>query len=340
MSLEHDPRDPRDPREQRDVSDRGSDRDACKAMGLLLGAHLDGQLDPVKTLEVEGHIASCEVCRERLALDRAVRGSLKKAVKTTTPDDVRARMLAAMTGETARQSSREDSDAQEDREAEESALDASAGRASSPGSARRRPSMFVPRLRHWRTMLPLASAAALVLAWGAAGKQPVVQGMPETMVPAGLSDDLLRGFVAQHKHPLPPEQQDPKQVRQFERYVGVPVHVPQFAQKGGQNARFVGGRLLPVQGGESAAMLQYEVQGQNGGGVQRVTVFVYDPRKIQIASAQLSPRPVGTAEVRMGRADGYSVAVTQHAGVGYMITSDMDPESSAKLVAVVDRDQQ
>lgn len=319
---------------EREASERARDardRDACKAMGLLLGAHLDGQLDPVKTLEVEGHIASCEICRERLALDRALRGSLKKAVKTTAPSDVRARMLAAMAGETARVTAREDGPA-EAREANESALDASASRATMPG---RRPSM----LRHWRTMLPLASAAALVMAWGAAGKQPVMHGMPDTMVPAGLSDDLLRGFVAQHKHPLPPEQQDPKQVRQFERYVGVPVHVPQFHQKGGQNARFVGARLLPVNGGESAAMLQYEVQGQNGG-VQRVTVFVYDPQKIQIGSAHLSPRAVGTSEVRMGRADGYSVAVTQHAGVGYMMASDMDPESSASLVAVVDHDQQ
>jgi len=305
-------------------------------MGLLLGAHLDGQLDPVKTLEVEGHIAKCEVCRERLALDRALRGSLKKAVKTTAPSDVRARMLAAMAGEAARETARDEGDSQAQNAHDDAALDASAGRASTAPNGRRRPSM----LRHWRTMLPLASAAALVMAWGAAGKQPVVHGMPDTMVPAGFSDDLLRGFVAQHKHPLPPEQQDPKQVRQFERYVGVPVHVPQFSQQGGQNARFVGGRLLPVQGGESAAMLQYEVQGQNGGGVQRVTVFVYDPRKIQVTSAHLSPHPVGTTEVRMGRADGYSVAVTQHAGVGYMITSDMDPESSASLVAVVDRDQQ
>ena len=324
-----------DGRQEREVSDR----DACKAMGLLLGAHLDGQLDPVKTLEVEGHITSCEVCRERLALDRALRGSLKKAVKTTAPSDVRARMLAAMAGEVARETAREEGDVEEVAAHDDAALDASAGRASiNPGSHHgssssrgRRPSM----LRHWRTMLPLASAAALVVAWGAAGKQPVVHGMPDTMVPAGFSDDLLRGFVAQHKHPLPPEQQDPKQVRQFERYVGVPVHVPQFSQQGGQSARFVGGRLLPV-GGESAAMLQYEVQGQNGSGVQRVTVFVYDPQKIQIGSAHLAPRAVGTAEVRMGRTDGYSVAVTQHGGVGYTITSDMDPESSASLVAVVD----
>ena len=96
--------------------------DACKSIGLLLGAHLDGQLDPVKTLEVEEHIEACEVCRERLALDRALRGSLKKAVKTTAPSDVRARMLAAMAGENARQSRNDD--ARDDVNEADLALDA------------------------------------------------------------------------------------------------------------------------------------------------------------------------------------------------------------------------
>lgn len=308
--------------------------DACRPMGRLLGAHLDGQLDPVTTLEVEDHVAACEVCRERLALDRALRGSLKKALKATAPDDVRARMLAAMAGETARQTDRGGEALLE--AADEHALDASAAprsRASSPGAARTKPTM----LRHWRTMLPIASAAALVMAWGAAGKQPVVHGMTDTMVPAGLSDDLLRDFVAQHSRPVPPEQQDPKQVRQFERYVGVPVRVPQFTQKGG-SARFVGGRLVPVHGGERAVALQYEMQ--QGNNVQRVTVFVYDPRKIQIGGSRLAARAVGTAEVRVGQTDGYSVAVTQHGGVGYIMASDLDAESSANLVAVVDRDRE
>jgi anti-sigma factor RsiW len=328
--------------------------DACTApkngIALLLGAHLDGQLDPVKTLEVEDHIAACEVCRERLALDRALRGSLKKAVKISAPDEVRARMLAMMAGESARQTRREADDQAEDDLAlmASTAVVGSVGatgalegldsspdrtdRASSPGSVRQRPAM----LRHWRTMLPLASAAALVMAWGAASRQPVIHGMPDTMVPAGLSDDLLRDFVAQHSRPVPPEQQDPKQVRQFERYVGVPVHVPQF-QQNQQNARFVGGRLVPVHGGERAAMLQYEMAQANGG-VQRITVFVYDPRKIQIGGAHLAARAVGTTEVRVGQTDGYSVALTQHGGVGYAMASDLDPESSANLVAVVDHD--
>jgi anti-sigma factor RsiW len=310
--------------------------DACKPMGLLLGAHLDGQLDPLKTLEVEDHVAACEVCRERLALDRALRGSLKKAVKAAAPDDVRARMLAVMAGETARRTERPSGSMVVEATAattgdRESALDATAERASFAGG---RPSM----LRHWRTLLPMASAAALVMAWGAAGKQPVVNGLPDTMVPAGLSDDLLRDFVAQHSRPVPPEQQDPKQVRQFERYVGVPVHVrQQITQNGGGSARFVGGRLVPVHGGERAAMLQYEMQQPNGG-VQRVTLFVYDPRKVQIGGSHLAPRAVGTAEVRVGQTDGYSVAVTQRGGVGYAMASDLDPESSADLVAAVDRE--
>ena len=307
--------------------------DACKSMGLLLGAHLDGQLDPVKTLEVEDHVAACEVCRERLALDRALRGSLKKAVKLSTPDDVRARMLAAMAGESARETRREDEDLVAVSNtaalvATGDGLDASADRKSTPGSRPQRPSM----LRHWRTMLPLASAAALVMAWGAAAKQPVGRGATDTMVPAGLSDDLLRDFVGQHSHSLPPEQADPKQVRQFERYVGVPVRVPQFS-----NAHFVGGRLVPLHGGERAAMLQYEVK--QGTDVQRVTVFVYDPRKIQIGGANLAPRDIGTAEVRVGQTDGYSVALTQHGGVGYAMASDLDPESSANLVSAVDHEQ-
>jgi len=306
--------------------------DACKSMGLLLGAHLDGQLDPVKTLEVEDHVAACEVCRERLALDRALRGSLKKAVKTPAPDVVRARMLAAMAGESARETRREEDDLVAVSSTAAlvacDGLDASADRTSTPASRPQRPSM----LRHWRTMLPLASAAALVMAWGAAAKQPVARGATDTMVPAGLSDDLLRDFVGQHSHSLPPEQADPKQVRQFERYVGVPVRVPQFS-----NAHFVGGRLVPLHGGERAAMLQYEVK--QGADVQRVTVFVYDPRKIQIGGANLAPRAIGTAEVRVGQTDGYSVALTQHGGVGYAMASDLDPESSANLVSAVDHEQ-
>lgn len=302
----------------------GSVNDArCGSIARLLGAHADGALDAAKTVEVDDHLGACETCRERVALDRAIRGTLKKAVKTTAPSDVRARMLAAMAAQTARDEQRE--------EAARAEVDAPPAFDAVPAKESKRPAM----LRHWRTMIPLASAAAIALAWGAASKQPMAMADTNARLGAGFgNDELINRFVDVHSRPIHPETPDPKVVRGFEREVGVPVHVPQLER----NARFVGARLLPVQGGERAAMLQYEVIGQNGA-VHRVSVFTYDPRRVQVRGAEtLTPRAVGTAQVRCGQARGYSVAITQHGDVGYAVASDLDPDANAQLVAVADRD--
>ncbi len=318
----------------------GSRADGCGSLARLLGAHADGQLDAAKTVELDDHLGACETCRERVALDRAIRGSLKKSVKATTaPDDVRARMLAALGAQSSREASREASreeaaavavlpahvDAKRDAHVDVLLDVLPPAVPSRPG----RPAM----LRHWRTMLPLASAAAIALGWGFASKQPMASS-DVVGARAGFSnDELVNRFVDVHSHPIRPETSDSKEVRAFEREVGVPIHVPQL-EKG---ARFVGGRLLPVQGGERAAMLQYEVV-RAGGGVQRVSVFIYDPRRVQIRSAEhLTPRAVGTAQVRVGQARGYSVAVAQHGDVGYAVASDLD-DSSAQFVAAAERE--
>lgn len=306
------------------------DREAsrCSSLARLLGAHTDGQLDAAKTLEVDDHLAQCSTCRERVALDRAIRGSLKKSVKATAPDDVRARMLAAMTAQTARES-RQSSGAvaPPDPVRTDTLLFAEEARAAEPRSR-------WAMLRHGRTILPLAGAAAIALAWGFAGRQPLALSEGAARLGAGFSnDELVNQFVDVHSHPMHPETPDPKVVSAFEREVGVPVHVPQLEK----NARFVGGRLLPVQGGERAAMLQYEVAQANGS-VQRVSVFVYDPRRVHIRSAeQLAPRAFGTAEVRVGQARGYSVAVAQHGDVGYAVATDLE-DTSAQYALAVDRE--
>ncbi len=298
-----------------------SNASRCSSIARLLGAHTDGQLDASKTFEVDDHLGACETCRERVALDRAIRGSLKKAVETATPDDVRARMLAAMAGATAREAKAE----------EVAAVDASNELLGPSAKVSKRPAM----LRHWRTALPIASAAAMVLAWGFASKQPMASSDQNASARAGFSnDELVKQFVDVHSHPIRPETADPKEVRNFEREVGVPVHVAKLEK----NARFVGGRLLPVQGGERAAMLQYEII-RDTGDVQRVSVFIYDPRRVQIRSAeQLPARAVGTAEVHSGMARGYSVAVAQHGDVGYAVATDDLDDSSAQYVAAAERE--
>jgi anti-sigma factor RsiW len=299
----------------------------CGSVARLLGAHADGQLDAARTLEVDDHLGACETCRERVALDRAIRGSLKKAVRTTTPSDVRARMIAAMAGQRSREArDAEPTETSAPLAAETPALELEETTPPTPS----RPAM----LRHWRTMLPLASAAAISLAWGFAGKQPMAESDGQAGARAGFgNDELVNQFVDVHSRPLRPETPDPKIVRAFERDVGVPVHVPHF-----ENAHFVGGRLLPVSGGERVAMVQYDVVPASGD-VHRMTLFIYDAKRIQIGGGQqLPPRAVGTAQVRVGQTRGYSVAIAQHGDVGYAVASDLDGDANARLVAKADSD--
>jgi anti-sigma factor RsiW len=119
----------------------------------------------------------------------------------------------------------------------------------------------------------------------------------------------------------------------FEQYVGVPVHAANLEKAG---ARLVGGRVLPVHS-ERAAMLQYVVG--KGADARRISMFIYDPRKIRIGCNDCAPRAAGTAEVQVGRAGGYSVAVTQKGGVGYAVASDLDTEHNFELAALVDSER-
>ncbi len=282
-----------------------SSQNRCREIGRLVGTFVDGQLDPVSMVDVEEHVASCEVCKERMMLDRATRASVKKSVTSValpgSLDAFTARAKASMMASAAMEEAR----------------------------AEREVNTPTPlgRVFGWRTMLPLSSAAAIALMWGVVSSHGPVVGT-SSRLQAGFGNDFLSDLVAEHSRPLPPERTDPKELRAFERYVGVPVHPPVFNKK---PARFLGGRVLPVHH-ERAAMLQYELG--DGAGAQRVSVFIYDPKNLHIGG--MSPHPVGTAEVQVGQADGYSVAVTQHGGVAYAVASDMDPNSIAEFAATAE----
>jgi hypothetical protein len=66
-----------------------------------------------------------------------------------------------------------------------------------------------------------------------------------------------------------------------------------------------------------------------------VSVLVFDPSKIKVNDAELTPRAIGTAQVEVGTSRGYSIAVTQRGGVGYAVASDFDQDQSAQLAALV-----
>jgi anti-sigma factor RsiW len=332
------------------IESNNAPMEGCRKFTHLLGTYADGQLDATTLLEVDEHVTYCETCRERIELDRAIRGSLKRVVRSgafmtaaattdgmtegstesnaPSAEGMRARVAAAMLAEAARAEAR-----LEDRGGLDTFRSMRSGGSGGSGGTE---SMRARATRNkasasWRTIVPLASAAALAMLWGAATRGPLARSTDGEIVRSGIDDALLEEFVAEHSHPLPPERTDPKDVRAFEQYVGVPVHPANFERRAG--ARLVGGRMIPVNR-ERAAMLQYEIgQGQE---VRRVSVLVYDPRRIQVHGGELVPRAVGTAEVRVGRSNGYSVAVTQHAGVGYAVASDLGADKSAQLAALAD----
>jgi anti-sigma factor RsiW len=295
---------------------------SCKG-SRLVEAYLDGELDAAGLIDIEAHLAGegpdgargCDVCRERVALARATRESLKRVVRSGSTeaaiggggrDALRARALNAMMAEQGRQ--------------------AHQAHGVPTGDGR----------FHWRTIVPIASAAALALFWGAASRGPLSAlrhherwpDAPGTMHAGMGGDDLLADLLHEHSNPMPPQWTDPSDVRALDQYIGVPVRPARFERNG---ASLVGARVLPLHQ-ERAAMLQYVIG--HGPNQRRLSIFVYDPRKIQISGAGLAPRAVGTAEVQVGQESGYSVAVTQNGGVGYAVASDLSAEQSAEVAAL------
>jgi len=277
----------------------------CRDRARMIGSYLDGELEAAKLIEIDEHIAACEPCREEAQLLRAMRASLKRVVRTAAPGGLRERIGMAMAAQRVREDAR-------GADVEGAALGVN---------------IPVVTFASWRTMVPIATAAALALMWGAAtrGTQPVTPGESR----AGFGDDLLKEFVAEVSQPLPPDATDAKSVRGLEQYVGVPVRPGSFERAG---ARLVGGRVVPLHA-QRAAMLQYVVG--TGDDAPRVSVLVYDAQKIQVGTASLAPRAIGTAEMRVGREKGYSVVATQRAGVGYLVASDLDQDKSAQLAAMI-----
>jgi anti-sigma factor RsiW len=274
----------------------------CTDFQRVIHGYVDVELDAGTLVDAEHHVASCETCRERVALARALRGSLQRTARgASAPEGLRARLGVATAAE--------------------------ANRAANPALTRDASGLGESRGPFVRS-LALAAAVALLFV---GARSTSLTGTRHAQH-ASLGADLLTDLVSEHSRPLPFDATDPKKVRMLEQYVGVPVHAntSRFEKTG---AHFVGGRVLPVHH-ERAAMLQYEL-GQ-GEGARRVSVFVFDPKRIHLNDSELSHRTIGTADVRVGRSRGYTVAVTERAGVGYAVAGDLDPDRSAELALLAD----
>jgi anti-sigma factor RsiW len=142
---------------------------------------------------------------------------------------------------------------------------------------------------------------------------------------------LIDKFVDWHAHALPPEITSANDIPTFEPFVGVPVRPPKFTVVG---AQLVGGRMLPVPASEQrvAAMLQYRTQGGD-----RISVYVYDPRRVNAAPSRLHARVMNSESVYVGHVNGYAVAAGQRRGIGYAVASNLDDDENATLALAAAR---
>ena len=297
----------------------------------------DGELEPSRAVEVEQHLVQCSPCREEIELIRSMRASLRRSCARRTSEQARSRVEKALL--------REVSGVRESRPANQVG-EAVVARQLPAGSTHGSRATIV---------VVLAAAACFVffvvarsrqggevastelpresMADKATGSGDVGEPVNENKVARGSDlDFVLDQLVTLHANPLPPEEQDPENLARLESYVGVPVqksamHMLRRNERIGAAPSFDGARLHMVENSHNAAALHYKVKGH------RLTVYVFNPRFVQMRHTRLKHRVVRDENVFVGQMRGFSVAAAERRGVGYALASDLDEDNNVQMVA-------
>jgi anti-sigma factor RsiW len=274
---------------------------SCRQISPLLEAFGDEELAADKLLEVEQHLVDCDTCGERIRLNQAMHFSVRNAVRAAAPvmPGFEARIADALRAELLRE---EGIDSIVEREAQHS------------------------RMLSWRSVVPVAAAAALTLVWAASTSKRQTAGdiAPKT-AQLNTADQLLEELVDHHMNARGPRVTEPALLRQLEPEVGVPLNLPSLKAYG---ARWEGANVVPVNN-LHAASFRYTMSGKP------VTLYVYNPTRVPIET-RLTARTVRNNEhVYVGTRRGVSIATAEHRGVGYALASNFSDDESAELVAAV-----
>lgn len=272
---------------------------SCRQISPLLEAFGDEELAADKLLEVEQHLVDCDTCGERIRLNHAMHLSVRSAVRAAAPvmPGFEERIAAALRAEASRE---EVVDIAVEREAQHS------------------------RMLSWRSVVPMAAAAALTLVWAASTSKQQVQSGATTTAHLSTADQLLEELVDHHMNARGPRVTEPALLSQLEPEVGVPLNLPSLKAYG---ARWEGANVVPVSN-LHAASLRYNMGGRH------VTLYVYNSTRVPIES-RLKARTVRNEPVYVGTRRGVSIAAAEHRGVGYALASDFSDDESAELVAAV-----
>jgi hypothetical protein len=303
----------------------------CQRLDRWLSAYVDGELDAVHCLDVEDHIENCEVCCERIAMLHAAKVSVHEVLSEQAPQALRERVCRTLLDERL---------LEDKSNATDGLVDGASRIASLTDSGAPRPATHANKLRF---IVPLAAAATVALMIGAMSLSGVqVPGLsggevavntepaPETSNAAtqslGSIDSLVEDLVSQHAFPPKLDVTDPATSVQFGPILDAPVNGAAYEEDFG--ARYVGARRNP-----RAGMLQYVKRNQN-----RVTMYVFNTRRVDVNSQKLATRRIGARKVYVGKVRGYPVAASERNGVGYALTADdLSAEEATDLVLAASR---
>lgn len=273
----------------------------CRHYVPLLEPFRDGELTPAQVVEMEAHLDECERCAERVRLGDALRTSLKEVVRADAPvsSSFEERIRLAMVAE---------------REREERLDPANDARV---------------RMLSWRSIMPIAAAAAVVMVWAASANNRVADSAAGKSTHASITtpasvEQLIEDLVTNHEKSAP-QFTEQTIVPQIESEVGVPVKLPNFKPFG---ASWEGGSVVPVSN-QRAASFRYRLAGH------KLTVYIYDASRMPVRST-LQQRMVRNGPVYVGSRHGVSIAAAERSnGIGYAVATDLNKDESAELVASI-----
>lgn len=272
----------------------------CRRVESLLETHVDGELPPEQTLEVEAHLDGCRRCGEHAQLLSALKASTRRALhpEGEVSGAFLARVHTALAAEEHEQ------------------------RAEEP---------VQPWFGPWRSTLPGLAMAAAVLLWlGLRGGEPeessglrTAQRLDVVSASLGMEGALDR-LIDYHSSPPLPQVTEPQLLPALEPNVGVRVQAPRLEAYG---ATWEGASLVPLDK-HQAAYMRYRMPGH------RVTVYVYDPRKVPVHHP-LEKRVIGSQPIYVGQWRGYSVAARENRGVGYAMAADLEAPELTQLISSI-----
>ena len=284
----------------------------CRKIQPVVDAFVDGELSTDRVFETEEHLGGCHSCQERVSLTQALHVSTRRAVHDSAQvsSSFEQRVRAALAAERTREE----------------------GQQPRPQTERGKP---LP----WRTVVPVAAAAAMALAFAGKtdGKRTLIHtdsdlpGLQNSVVTAnaGVADEdqLIEELIRLHASSPTPDVTEATRMPELEREVGFPVRLqPELNRYG---ASWQGGSVVPVKN-EPAASLYYHLDGH------RFTVYVFDAERVPLQRTNvLKPRVVRDRPVFVGTRRGYSIAAIENRGVGYALATDLDTQESAELVASI-----